>query len=325
LARDLKQLQGALVAEGEPGLSPLDTRLNTITDLAEQRKFREAADQVESLLVEQVYDIRPLSIFLLQAFNEEGFAALSDVFLSLDALLGDNLAAVGPLKRREEQFNRRMIWLFDGVLDSARYHQQKKTADWERWSQPAAAEQIDAALASAGRVVSRVNSDAFRGAHTALSRLQEWLRGHAEVARVSGPPALTAAPAPASAAAPAGGVAVAPVQSAASPLPLLEPVRRRVELEVSHAFIELWVKLRAFESLIERGQFEKAALVGEDVAALLESFDPRAYFPELFGRFSALMSKHVGTLSAHSESRNNEHWKAMGQYYRVDLKGFIES
>ncbi len=230
------------------------------------------------------------------------------------------------MKRREEQFNRRMIWLFDTSLDTLKYHQVKRTEEWARWVQASNLEVVTTAQRAAGALVGQLSAEAYKGAHTALSRVIEWLRD-----QVSSQRASVAEPAPAAAAAaapvPASPPSVRPaLVSLATPRPPepLEPVRRRVELEVSHQFIELWVKLRAFEALIEKKQFERAALVGDDIMNTIDKFDPRDYFPELFSRFSALMSKNIGTLSDHGGNRDSDSWKAMSQFYRVDLKGFVD-
>jgi hypothetical protein len=104
----------------------------------------------------------------------------------------------------------------------------------------------------------------------------------------------------------------------------LQTLRKKVELVVSQHFVELSNKLRAFEILIEKGQQEKAALVADDVLQTLDAFDPRLYFPELFARFSGLVSTNIGSLSTHWQQKDSVEWKALTQYYKVDLKGFVE-
>lgn len=328
MARDLKQFLAPLTpSEEEPGLSPIDTRLNTITDLLEQRKFKEAADHTEKLLDEQVYDIRPISALLFQAFLEDGFRVLPDLLDACAALLGANLAAVGPLKRREEQFNRRYAWLFESISDALKYHQSKGTPEWERWRQGLTPDTIARSLEKV-LTLQGVIKDTHKNAYASLGRVEEWLRGPAGAL----PAIAEAAPAPTPAAAAASTPAAPPSLRSAlvsmapsSPQEPLEPVRRRVELEVSHAFIELWAKLRAFEALVEKGKMDRAALVADDIQRLLENFDPRDYFPELFGSFSKLVNKNINPLLSYSENRGSDHWKAMSQFYRVDLKGFVDS
>jgi hypothetical protein len=65
--------------------------------------------------------------------------------------------------------------------------------------------------------------------------------------------------------------------------------------------------------------------VAHDLMYIVDHFDPREYFPELFARFGALLSRNIGQLEGHWEERDSASWKALHQYYRVDLKGFISS
>ena len=93
--------------------------------------------------------------------------------------------------------------------------------------------------------------------------------------------------------------------------------------DASHKFLELQSKLRAFELLVEQGNHERAAVVADDLLQLIEHFDPRTYFPELFVQFSALFSTNIGLLEQHWERRESMAWKALDQFYRVDLKKFV--
>ena len=47
-------------------------------------------------------------------------------------------------------------------------------------------------------------------------------------------------------------------------------------------------KMKAFERLIEKEQFPKAAVVADDINAIIAHFDPRIYFPRMFSKFSLL-------------------------------------
>ena len=40
-------------------------------------------------------------------------------------------------------------------------------------------------------------------------------------------------------------------------------------------------------------------------------------------RNCALMSKNINTLAGHWGDRESAAWKALGQFYKVDLKGFV--
>src|SRR5687767_11563527 len=110
-----------------PELEPLDPRLTALTDAAERRQFRDAADRAEALFAEGVYDVRAASVYLYQAFVEGGLGVLGELFATADALAGSNLGALSPARRREEHLDRRLGWLFDAVNDALEYHALKNT------------------------------------------------------------------------------------------------------------------------------------------------------------------------------------------------------
>jgi hypothetical protein len=96
-----------------------------------------------------------------------------------------------------------------------------------------------------------------------------------------------------------------------------------VQLLGSAHLVELCNKLKAFELLIERQEFQKAALVSDDILSTLESFDPRRFFPELFATFGGLLNKHVKNIQEHWESTDSTEWKTLAQFYQVDLERFV--
>ncbi len=104
----------------------------------------------------------------------------------------------------------------------------------------------------------------------------------------------------------------------------LQPGTQHMELPVSHAFIELLQKLKAFETLVARKKFQKAALVADDLTDLVSKFDPRSYFPDLFSDFGKNLAEHIEVLAENWDRRDSVAWKALEQYYRVDLQRFVD-
>jgi hypothetical protein len=314
--RDLSLLERPLVVQPEPGLDTLDPRLLTIIELAERQSFREAADRATELLTENIFDIRPISILLYQAFLEGGPAALDQAILIFKALVTDQKAAVGPVKQREKQVNLRIKWFFENVGENFRYHATKKSAEWQSW-RTTPPEAVKRLLKDGEDLVAALDHPVYRDALRSVEATITRCRGYLADTR---PPA-----APAPAPAPAAGAAVPPAPAAPAPAEpeSLDPVVRHVELVVSHRFLELNAKLRAFEDLVARGKHEKAAVVSDDINAMLDRFDPREYFPELFAPYSALVSEHIDTLVNHWSNKDSPGWNALAQFYRVDLTRFV--
>jgi hypothetical protein len=313
MARDLSLLRGKLTVTPEPGLGPLDERLLKITDLADRQSFREAADLAAELLTEEIFDIRPISILLYQAFLDGGVEGLAEGFEILQSLAGENKPAVGPLKRREEQFAQRIKWIYETVADNFRYHLNKKSAELQGW-RSTRPETVQRAIREGEALSAQLSHPLYRDTARSVGSLTTLLRAHLNDTR----PAPAPAPAPSQAPAPPPP-AEAPKKEPES----LDPVVRHVDMVVSHRFLELHAKLRAFEKLIEKGQMEKAAVVSDDINSLLESFDPRDYFPELFATFSVLVSKNINHLAGQWNQKDSPAWNALAQFYRVDLKQFV--
>jgi hypothetical protein len=330
MARDLSVFLTPLAVATEPGLASVDPRLAELDSLGSHDRYDVAAGKVEALMAEGIYDIRPLSYYFYQTFREGGVGALGAIFDALHSILGQNLEAIGPANRRAEHFNKRLGWFFEKVTDSLEYHEKKGTPEWEVLRKGLAAEPLEQAIGGAERLGGLLAADTYAAAGQRLARLTGWLRRQLHALALSGEqPAEVTAPA-------------STVQASAGPSPLVptdppgpgisppsasrgDELPEKVELAVSHRFIELGRKLRAFEVLIEKKEFEKAALVADDLMHVVEHFDPREYFPELFARFGALFSKNIGQLAGHWEERSSPSWKALHQFYRVDLKGFISS
>lgn len=316
--RDLAFLLSPLPASESAGLASTDPRLAELTTAAERRDFESLERSVEALFDEGTYDVRAISFYLWAAFEQQGLSALPAVVRALLSIATTNADAVGPAKKRGDHLARRVAWLLGKIVDAVEYHEKKKTPEWRAWTAEIGTElvdetvrlamQLEEAIASRGATAQQAAAAfAARLRPIATALVQREVRdAHPE----SSTPASAETQLP-------------PAVSTDLPeIPESGADSNRVELTVSRHYFELVQKLAAFRLLVERGDFGKAAIVCDDVMALLEHFDPRLYFPELFSDFSALMSGHVETLAEHWEARDSLAWKAMVQFYRVDLRRF---
>lgn len=331
MARNLQPLIQPITAPVEPGLDALDPRFSSITSLASRGQYSAAADQIEEIFAEEIFDIRLIVVYLFQAFREAGLSAFGDVLAVVDQLAGDGFETVGPVKKREETFDRRLGWLFGEITDTLEYHATKQTPEWDglrAGMDEETLETIDGSLAAVGE---RIGARPFTHATRGLARLKGWLDAHSGM--LAPPPAPAASAAGASAGGAPAQAPGAPVAGAGSParpafaaatLGSGEPSRWEAPLVVSFRFIELSRKLAAFEDLVRKRQFRKAALVADDLQQLIENFDPRSYFPDVFAGFSALLSENIEQLASHWEERESITWKALDQYYRTDLERFVK-
>lgn len=326
MARDLAMFLRPLDPSPEPGLEGDDPRLAEMVSLVEQGEHGAAADIAEGLSAEGIHDIRALSFLFYEAYRERGIAELGELFDVIALALGPSFEAIGPARRRKEHFNKRLIWLFDTIAGDLEYHQKHGTPEWDTLQEGLGPGALDAIVQSGERVAAALSTDEYASASRGLGRLLSFLRARADaLADSPSSAAEQPSPAPPEGEAPASPAAHAPPRDEAPAQAAAGSTRPRVELVVAQPFLDLLAKLRAFEVLVEKGDFSKAAVVAEDLQHIIESFDPRAYFPETFARFSALLSNHIDPLSEHLDDRESLAWKARSQFYRVDLDGFVRS
>lgn len=299
--------------EGSHGLESHDPGFLKVVDLAQQSKFTEAADEIEALHAEKAFDARLASYYLYECFAEGGCRRLAEVFDALAALVTRSWEPVIAAQRAPAVLNRSVAWFLQTLLHSVEYHQTNADATWRRWVEGVGDQELANAVASAERLNGVLTEPVFHQSIELMGRALRWVRE----LRVS-----LAAPPVAEAASPQSEPVPA-TSPATSPAVLALP-GQSFQLQGSAKLAELIQKLKAFELLVEKRSFQRAALVGDDVMATLEAFDPRDYFPELFSRFGALMSEFVGEISPHWDQKNSVQWKALSQFYKVDLRRFVE-
>lgn len=90
-------------------------------------------------------------------------------------------------------------------------------------------------------------------------------------------------------------------------------------LEPSQEMEQLYQKLQAFQLLIERGDYKKAAIIAEDIDKRLESFDPLAYFPKIFVQYFSQYAKHAPKIGQGQAEVN----PLLQKLYNTDLDAFI--
>lgn len=311
MARNISSFTKVMTAPSQ-WLESVDPRLGAMGDLVESGKVTEAADAAEDVLAEGFLDIRPISVLLYAEFVAAGVDAIPAILEAADLAIRDNFDAIGPKQKKKPLFDKRIGWLFDRIASQLEYHDKAKSDQFAAWTDGVAAERIEAAALAAATLTSALASKEYDAAPRAAGRLTTWLKGRSEAANAEVAAALAAA-APPPEPLPSKNKTIVP-----------EDDSRHVTLAVSHKFAELLQKLRAFEALIAKGRHEKAAVVAADVQQLISQFDPRTYFPELFSGFAALMSDNVNTISGHMEMRDSPAWNALDQFYRVDLKAFVD-
>jgi hypothetical protein len=97
----------------------------------------------------------------------------------------------------------------------------------------------------------------------------------------------------------------------------------RVALRVSARFWDLIDRLEAFRWCVQHDEFEKAAIVAEDVEARLTAFDAPGLFPELFADFFEGLSVYSGQIEEHMGGGRSLRSQALNRLYQSDVALFL--
>lgn len=299
--RDLERLQAArALLAGEPP------------------RAREALDALKPLFAERKYDIRAVAVLLQAVACDRPVVGAAAALDRLARLVSEDWEALGPVA--DDKRRKLANLAFPATLDQVRValtaaaQSGQLDVHFDGWPE--------------GRE-SRV-WDLLCEAVTAAARDRQLDGVAAKIAdvRAAWQPLVQKSQLVVEASAAGDEVSEAPPRE---PTPRTEgdlPARQsggEVSLRASPHFFELLNKLRAFETLLERNDCGKAAIVAQDVEQTIASFDVRLFFPALFAGFFEGMAGCADELAAFQGELDAPSWRALAQLYRVDLEAFLRA
>ena len=313
---DLHLLDKPLEAEA-PDLESTDERLEKVNDLVARSAYLDAARAAEALLREGVYDVRLVGAYLIGLFVEGGLTAMPSVFHSLSHTLLGNWQSFGPHERKDVYADASLRWLLKVLNKHLEHHERMKDETWQRWCTVDNREPLEQALTLSEEIFSAFGRVMPRnGCEAPFRRLTQWLEGH-----------LRTLPSPAPVEEPEQQPEEEPEEEAAPERPRSTELTRSASagpsVPVSPALAQLMNKLAAFNTLVERQDFQRASVVAADVLNVVEHFDPRVYLPAIFSRFFAGLSTHAEQVEPMLQSTETLSFRALDQLYRVDLETFL--
>ena len=307
-------LNTTLEASENPGLDVLDPRFMDITTLVENGEYLEAAVKAEEIFAEEIYDIRLTGYFLYGFFLEQGVGAMPAIMGSLVKLFEENWEALGPVKNREKHAQTSLNWLFRQLLKKFQYEEGKDSDVYQQWIAEVSSEEVQEALDASedlqkalGVALEDMASPLLDG----LSKVNDWLKAFQKV--VYREPEVEEE---------AELATEAEAKQMAAPASLGFG-DEAVMAEGSYHLQLLLRKMKAFERLIEKEEFNKAAIVADDINDVIANFDPRIYFPKIFSRYSLLRALKIADISAFEEYKGSVEWQTMQDLYKVDLDSFV--
>lgn len=111
-------------------------------------------------------------------------------------------------------------------------------------------------------------------------------------------------------------------QASLSPLSCLDP---HIDQSLLQNYInDFLLKLDAFETLVDKNDHLKAAIVAQDINLSIDSFDPANYFPKIFAKYFSLLARHVTALSEQAIHKDSMQFQVLQKLYQTDKEMFIE-
>jgi len=315
-------ITGPLAVSDSPGLATTDSQFTDIATLIQDGKYQEAASLSREVLSKGIYDIRIIGYFSYGYFLEQGVAGLEQLFLALSKLLAEDVAALGPSRNREKHTQTIMNWLMKQLSKKLQYDEQRKTSLWDQWQATVSSEDIEGILDASDALRRALTVDLEEKAGTvldSLSKVNEWLR-HFQGIVYREPEPEPELPEEPEAQVEEGAPHPAPGKS----LPTDQGRESATQIRGGGALEVLLRKMEAFDHLINDGKVALAALVAEDINGVVDNFDPRLYFPDLFTRFTLNYVAHINRLSEYQGHGKSAEWKALKELYKVDLDSFVD-
>ena len=305
-------LNTTLAVSENPGLDVIDPRFMDITTLVENGEYLGAAAKAEEIFAEEIYDIRITGYFLYGFFLEQGVGAMPTILGCLTNLFEENWDALGPVKNREKHAQTSLNWLFRQLLKKFQYEEGKDSDIYQQWIAEVPSEEVQEALdASEGlqKALGTALEDMASPLLDGLSKVVDWLKAFQKV--VYREPEVEEEP-----------EAAAEARETTAPASLAFGDEAAIA-EGSYHLQLLLRKMKAFERLIEKEEFNKAAIVADDINDIIANFDPRIYFPKIFSRYSLLRALKISDISAFEGYKGSVEWQTMQDLYKVDLDSFV--
>jgi hypothetical protein len=312
---DIEILNTTLEVTEEPGLDLIDPRFMDITTLVENGEYLEAATQVEEILQEGIYDIRLIGFFLYGVFLEQGLGGLATLMDVLARLFTENWEAVGPVKNRERHAQVSLNWLLRQLSKKLQYEEDKEGEIYQEWTAGISSDEVQEVLDASEQLQEALGlalEDQADPLLDGLSKVNDWLSTFQRVVYREPEPEE---PEPEEEYEPEAEEMVA--------APFGVPAADAAYAEGSYHLSLLQRKMAAFERLVQKEEFPKAAIVADDINRIIAKFDPRIYFPRMFSTYSRLLAVNIGEISTYEEYKRSVEWQTLQDLYKVDLDSFV--
>lgn len=291
-----------------------DIRFEEVVSLVDEERLSEASTLIVSILKEGNVDLRLVMYLFYAQFINQGIGSLKMILPAIQTTLNEHWEKISPVNMRDKYLLSSLIWFLSAIgkkiKRSEKLYKSKKTDDfWNKSVHALNAKMIDELIVHtrefATFVIKKTEAPSINQYILFISKWLENLKGVVE--HDTAPPQEEALS------------SEEVLEESVSVAPSLQR-----GLDVSEPMTLLLKKIQAFELLVEKEDFVKAALVADDISATLKNFDPALFFPKLFSKYFALFATHIDTLAQEWEAKNSLKWEALQRLYQTDLSEFIE-
>ena len=308
---NIERITGTLAVSENPGLATVDPRFTDIATLVQDGNYEEAAARSDEVLAEEIYDIRIIGYFAYGFFLETGVGKLKELFPALTEVLRDNIEAVGPVRNRPKHVQTIFTWFFKQLAKKLQYEEDRQAEAWTDWTGNVSSDDVQDILDASEelrKILSMILEDSAGQVLDSLSKVGDWLRRFQSIVYREPEPEgeeETEEEGEGEAEGQQGGGGLG------------------VQMQGSSALGMLIRRIEAFGILVNDGKMAQAALVAMDINRIIENFDPRVYFPEIFSGFTLSYVTHINQLTTYEANKTSVEWKAMQELYKVDLESFV--
>lgn len=322
---DLAPLLAPPSAAAPAPVAAEEARLDEIISLSDHNQLAEAAAAAQSAWLAGMHDVRILGFFLAGAYVQDGLRALPLLPRALNQILDAQWPGLAPVQNKERYADGALRWLFTTIMNQLRFFQRAGKEGWQTtlqdWAALPQSELLSLLEATAERIAEVTGQAGAKSAALSLVGFLKRLPQAASLAAATtsaGPDGGTVA----------GGTDESTARAAEKHDHATTPegaATALLSVPLSPAMQRLLRKLDAFGRLVNLGKFRHAAIVYKDIQASLTGFDPRQYFPSLFGEYYGHVVTHADKITKHIGEDKGFLADALKELYQTDLELFVSS
>jgi hypothetical protein len=295
-----------------------DVRFEEVVSLVDQEQLNEASTIIISILNEGKVDLRLVMYLFYTQFINKGISSLKSIFPAIKTIINDYWEKISPVNMRDKYLSSSLTWFLSTIgkkiKRSEKLYKSKKTDDfWNKSVGSLSSETIDQLIFESrelGAFLLKKTEDPSINQYVLF--ISKWLENLKSMVEEN--------------------IDSTPDEAPLTEAPLEEPINESsipqspivAVLTPSEAMIHFFQKIQAFETSIENQNFEKAALISDDIDQIIKNFDPSLFFPKLFSKYFALSATHIDTLSYQIGNKGSLKWEALHRLYRTNLEEFME-